>query len=176
MDRFEIMNTTNQLEKFFAVTANGSVSTSLYEAYVGTEIGSPYLLKMGSQGKTSTPVGARFENGTMLCVCNQLQLFVPEGSGALSAACSIERDSVMVSTNYHGGHTSPIVALFLNLEDAQACFDASGGHKFNDERWRDKTLEVLRAIGVDHLKCSISVADQRFWLLPPSEWLEKVAA
>lgn len=157
------MATKERLKSFFAVT-----KTSVYRAVIDGEKEVPYLEKIACKGKSKVAIGSRISNGTMVSIGRRLQLFVPEGSGVVSPCSTVEREIAMVNTHYWGGNTSEVVALFLKEEDAIVC-SKNGDVVALDPRWRDKTVEVLSAIGDDHPCCSISNnSDLR--LMPKEEW------
>ncbi|MBU6232061.1 MAG: hypothetical protein KGI45_00570 [Patescibacteria group bacterium] len=160
---------TKLLEKFYAVTVTPGSTKSVYEAKIGGDGEKPVLTKIALDGQSKIQVGGQIRNGAMIGITDRLQLFVPEGSGMVSPMSTIERDIVLVSTCYHGGCTSDIVALFLGEAKALACFNEKD-HKRCDQRWVNDSIETLRAIGMEHPYCSISTADPRWWLMPPSFW------
>lgn len=161
------------LDKFYAVTCDAdSGSISVYEALISQEQCNPVLTKLALKGTSSVKEGAQISTGSMLCIMKWLQLFVPEGSGVVSQFSTVQRDAAQVNTTYWGGHTSAIAALFLEKESALTCFNESPQPR--DQRWRTQTLEVLRALGVDHPKCSISTTSADYWLFPPSAWEGKI--
>lgn len=159
------------LKKFYAVTLR-----SVYLARIGKENDEdkdavPALKKItASKDGLGYPAGNEISNGTMLAVRECLQLFVPEGSGWLSPTSTVEREITRVNTRFHGGHTSPIVALFLMEREAMDCFDYSD-LRARDPRWKRQTIEVLRTIGAEHPFCAISSSDSAWWLYPPEEWM-----
>jgi hypothetical protein len=162
------METKKYLDTFWAVTM-----TSLYQAYISGDKDIPRITKLASRAANpKPPVGSSINNGTMLGICRRLVLFVPEGG-----SCSEQRELAMVNTNYWGGHTTDIVGLFLQEEDAKACYETSYNTLF-DERWRERTIETLRAIGENHPYCSISTEFSKHYseshyidpLCDPKEW------
>ena len=158
------------LEKFYAVTTFAETKTkSAYEAKIGGEGEKPILTKIMLEGESKIKVGGQIKNGTMIAVTKCLELFIPEGSGVISPTSTIQRDIVMVNTRYHGGGTSPIVALFLEKEEVLHCFEQQNLN-YCDQRWIESTIKTLWAIGTDNQYCAISVADARWWLIPPSQW------
>ena len=90
----------------------------------------------------------------MIAVANHLRVFIPEGHGQLSPLTSVERRLEMVNTQYWGGGTSAITALFLTEDKARQCFDQSGLEPC-DPRWIEDTKQVLEAIGEEHPTISI---------------------
>jgi hypothetical protein len=151
------------LQVFYAVTM-----TSVYRV-VGHGEDAPYLEKIALRDSSSTVgISTKVSNGTMVSIGENLNLFVPEGSGRTSPMSTVEREIARVNTSYWGGHTSKVVALFLDGAEALAC-NAQEELIANDSRWRAQTIEVLRAIGDNHMYFSIT-AWNNLWLLPPSEW------
>ena len=155
------------LHSFYAVTL-----TSVYQVRIGTDDPAeevPVLIKIAKKGDGKIDVGTVVSNGTMVAICQHLQMFIPEGSGQLSPSSTIEREVVRVNTHYWGGHTTQIVALFFKEADALECSCESDLQPC-DPRWKKDTIAILRAIGDDHPYCSISAAMPGWWLVPPSEW------
>jgi len=150
------------LKEFWAVTV-----TSVYHALIYGK-GSPELTKiaMGWKWGSRIAVGGKISggSGTMLSVHKQLTIFIPEGGGT----ASFQREIGLVNTRYWLGGTSNVVALFLNKEAALLC-GAAKDYKPCDERWRDETIETLRAIGKEHPYCSISTSPVN-QLVDPKDW------
>ena len=153
------------LGTFYAVTM-----TSIYRAVIN-EKGAPYVEKIAIRAgqNSAVAVGERFSNGTMLSVGPQLILFVPEGHGFMSPMTSVEREIANVNTQWWGGGTSGIVALFLFENDAVVCGRADNLTS-GDKRWHQNTVEVLRAIGENHPFCSVTKHPE-MELVPVREWL-----
>jgi hypothetical protein len=128
--------------------------------------GAPKLVKISCRGQSKVSAGTELADGSMVAVCRHMQLYFPEGGGG--ANTTYERRIENVNTAYWGTGTSDIVALFLREEDAMKCNEAPDLVKL-DSRWREQTIETLRAIGVEHPKCSIS-AWEGLWIMPPEEW------
>ena len=136
------------------------------------EPGTPYLVKIACNGDSAVGVGKRIDNGTMISVGNQLWLFVPEGSGPTAPTSTFQREISLVSNCYWGGQTSCVVALFMNGKDAMACYRESN-HVWCDPRWKNNSIEVLRAIGENHPHCSITNYPDLI-LIPKQDWFQKV--
>ena len=83
----------------------------------------------------------------MLAICKFLQLYEPEGGGGYAG--SYERRIENVNKRYWGGHTSAIVALFKNEQEAKTCFE-SNDLKPCDPRWLEDTKSVIEAIDKNH--------------------------
>ncbi|MEK7463585.1 MAG: hypothetical protein AAB610_00475 [Patescibacteria group bacterium] len=137
------------LEVFYAITM-----TSLYLAEIGNQKKAPKLTKLECKkpAKNKTAIGRVVENGSMLAVGDQLVLFVPEGAGGQNTR--VERELTMVNTSYWGGRTSRVVALFLDKNEARLAYGKSN-HASCDKRWLPQTIATLKAIGLDHPKCSV---------------------
>ena len=156
------------LKVFYAVTK----SKSVYLVRIGSdkpEEEAPLLVKISKNGESKLSVGGTISNGTMIAVGKNLQMFVPEGSGWMSPMSTLEREVSKVNTHFWGGHTSLIVALFLNEAEALDCSCESDLQPC-DARWRKKTSSTLKTIGDNHPYCSISTAGKDWWLIPPEEW------
>jgi hypothetical protein len=127
------------LEKFYAVTM-----TSIYCVEFDKERHQAKATKIALKGVSNLGVGAILD-GPMMAVTKWLQFYIPEGGGLTSFQRKVE----MVNTRYWCGHTSGIVALFLDEESARNCWlnlDLS----LCDSRWIDSTREVIVAIGHEH--------------------------
>ena len=157
----------SHLKEFFAVTVSGS----LWHAEIFNEA-EPYpsLVKLAQAkgSKASWGVGEKESSG-MLAICQHLLLFIPEKYGRAHPMTGYEREPTMVNTFYWGPCTSPIVGLFLSEADARECL-ASNNFEVCDPRWKQSTIEVLRAVGKEHPCCSISTASG-FSLMSPREWM-----
>lgn len=153
-------------EVFYAVTK----STSVYLARIGgTAEGAevPSFTKIAGPESKKIPVGTVIANGSMLAICKELRLFEPEGGDDIVS--KPEREIANVSLQYHRGHTSPIVALFIDKAEALACVKAPD-LQLCDLRWKNSTVAVLKSIGRDHKCCSISIAGEKWWLMPYKDW------
>lgn len=131
------------LHQFYAVTM-----TSVY--FVKDRDGkdpSPLARKIALRGKSEIPLGTKLNNGTMLAITTQLQMYIPEGGGM----GSFERQIEMVNTRWWGGHSSDIVALFTTKKKAMDCFGQNKLQKC-DPRWIEDTKRVIKRIGDEHPK------------------------
>ena len=106
------------IHEFLAVTM-----TSVYHVKdgideKGNQYGGPTAQKIALRGESKVPVGGHLKNGTMLAICDQLIMYIPEGGGITS----FERKIELVNTRYWGGNSSQIVALFLvdEIEERKA--------------------------------------------------------
>ncbi|MFA6047576.1 MAG: hypothetical protein WCV59_00535 [Parcubacteria group bacterium] len=132
------------LHQFFVVTL-----TSLY--LVSEEKNKehfPTVKKIAlREGTTSEmAVGMMLRNGNLVAV-------TPGGIGLYSAHWTEgeKRPTYYeVNDNRHGGHTTPVVALFLDENKARKCLRARK-YRHCDPRWKKQTKEVLDAIGDNHL-------------------------
>lgn len=142
------------LKEFYAVTKN-----SLYCASVGGVGQAPFIIKIISRDKNNRiKLGEKIDNGSMIAIGTYLQFFTPESDSPI----------LPQKVNW-GGCTSKIVALFMDKNTALQCV-GSQDYVPCDPRWKKNTIEVLRAIGTDHLYFSVSTDNPNFWLLPPEEW------
>lgn len=105
----------------------------------------PTAEKIALRGKSEVGVGGKLQKGTMLAVCDQLILYIPEGGGYTSFERRIEK----VNSRYWGENSSPIVGLFLTATEAVDCL-ASADLQPADTRWLSETKNVLEVIGDDH--------------------------
>jgi len=131
------------LREFFAVTW-----TSLYRVACNENPGesTPIVEKMALRNNSNLPVGKRLRNGRFVgvrrdCIC----LYEDEQASDSRRP----RPPEELSTYFYGGHTTPIVALFLRRRDAERCL-RTGSTICLDPRWKKQTLAVVRAIGDDH--------------------------
>jgi hypothetical protein len=136
------------IHEFLAVT-----KTSVYHVKDGIDgegnYHGPMAQKIALKSPSNIPVGDFLRNGTMLAICHQLIMYVPEGGGITSFQRKIEE----VNTCWWGSNSSSIVALFLvdEIEERKArdCFQH---HDLQpcDSRWLEDTQKVLDAIGDEH--------------------------
>ena len=133
------------LEEFFAVT-----KTSVYRvSSQKDEKGFPVVEKIALRGESAVPVGGRLHNGHLVGIMKtEINLYYEDYSPFSGRREQPQRPEE-VNIHYWGGHTSPIVALFLNKEEAMSCFN-SENQKNCDPRWRKQTEETLGAIGDNH--------------------------
>ncbi len=134
----------DDLKEFFAVT-----TTSLYKVVALGEKDCPYIEKIALNGDSKIPVGTKIGDAPMLAVANYLQFYYPEGHSLLSPQTSEVRELERVNTMWWRMGTSSIVALFLKEEEAWSCFNRPELLPC-DQRWIDKTKEVLERIGDNH--------------------------
>jgi hypothetical protein len=139
------------LKEFFAVTRN-----SVYQAVVYGEENCPFIKKISVVGGIiGLPVGKVLgADGTLLAVADNLQFYYPEGHSMLSPQTSEERRLERVNTMWWRAGTSLIVALFLDKDEASFCSEQPDLQPC-DQRWIEKTKEVLEAIGEEHPNVTI---------------------
>lgn len=160
------METTSFLKKFFAVT-----TTALYKVVIDKRLSNPEIVKMEFKGKGKSKEGYRINKHRMVAVCKRLITFNPLGSNFVSQKRFEEKQISNIHTLQWGEQTSEIIALFLEEKDARTCYNLVIVKQKNDiDKWRQDTIEVLRAIGENHPHCSIEVLSPILWLIPPREW------
>ena len=137
------------LSMFFAVTA-----TSIYRVVAEDGKGRAFAEKIALKGESKFPVGHKIEDGMMIAIARCLQAYIPEGHSWLSSQTSFERRLEDVHSSWWRTGTSPIVALFLSEEAAQACFEQPDLVPC-DPRWIDQTKEVLASVGEEHPTISV---------------------
>lgn len=113
------------IHEFFAVT-----ETSVYHVKDDDGSGKPSATKvaLALKGKSKLSVGYILR-GAKIIIYNFLDIESPEDG--------------------HGGHTSPIVALLKDKEEALRCLE-SENLKSCGSRWMKQTREVLDEIGDNH--------------------------
>ena len=146
------------LSEFYAVT-----KTSVYHVNSrNEEENAPYLEKIAIRGESEIAVGEKLQYGYMVALTGiGIILYVPEGGGITSHQRRIEE----VNNRWWGPNTSPVVALFLNKEDALRCNKQPGLIRC-DPRWIDSTLEVVHAIGAEHPVFEVCAYDSLAFLPP----------
>ena len=133
--------------EFFAVTG-----TSVYHAAHEEGKALPRVEKIALKGESVFPVGYVLDGGTMLAICKDLIMYVPEGGGLMNT--TFERRIEYVNTRFWGDKTSSIIALFKTKEEALRCFDEKDTVPC-DPRWLKETTEVLSEIGNNHPRFEI---------------------
>lgn len=134
------MEETQELHEFYAVTISGS----LYRVSdkLDTQTFSPIVEKIGLKGESRIAVGERLTGGSMVGLTKYgLQMYSPDSHSRIPS---------LINNKMFGGKSSPIVALFLDKDDAEKCLYSPSLQEF-DPRWIDSTCEVLRKINNDHL-------------------------
>lgn len=127
--------------KFFAVTETSVYSVSDER----DEKGVPIVEKIALRGESKVAIGQRLSGGQYVGVTPEGIIFYDQDH-----LRNPPQKPEYVNIAFYGGHTSLIVALFLDKEEAMKCHN-SKDHKPSDSRWEDKTKEVLNAIGDNHL-------------------------
>ena len=133
------------LDEFYVVTL-----TSVYHVKAKDNDGYPSAVKIAAKGKSKVSVGQKLLNGDMVGICKFLTMYYPEKYGLLSPLTGIERRIEQVNTRFWGGHTSAIVALFLDRNSALKCLNLYNDLQPCDPRWLSDTQNVLREIGEEH--------------------------
>lgn len=136
----------NEIHEFFAVT-----QTSVYVIKDKKENGCPIVEKIAIRGKSAIPVGGRLNNGSSVGILLRagIILFNPSKTA---------REPESVNISRWGGHTSPIIALFLDKNKAINCLNTKNTTTC-DQRWKKETLETLEKIGNDHPVFVLSILE-----------------
>jgi hypothetical protein len=149
------------LKQFFVVTGR-----SLYLAAM-TEAGGPYLEKLAGTGN-EVPIGHRFDGGEFLALTGPRGAFpYNEDYSPFRGKPARPQRPEDVNTAYWRGGTSPIVALFLTREQADACY-ATSDRQSPDPRWVQETRDTLDSITDEH-PCFIISQHSTLMLLPPEQ-------
>ena len=129
--------------KFFAVTM-----TSVYLVSDDKDENNyPIVEKIALRGQSRVPVGERLKGGNLVGVTSEgIILYYEEHP---SHPGEPYQDPGEVNIRFWGGHTSPIIALFLDKDEAMSCFNENN-LRAGDSRWRKQTQEVLDSIGKNH--------------------------
>ncbi len=138
------MTIETEIHNFFAVTVSGS----LYEVTdEEDENGYPIVKKIVMVGNSSSkPIGWRPKGGSYVGIARGGIVLYNEDNPKPGRVQLPEK----VNTRFHHGHTSPVVALFLNKEDAMTCVSSLSPLEKGDPRWLAQTKAVIDAIGKDH--------------------------
>jgi len=139
-----------KLDRFFAVT-----KTSVYRVESEKdENRDPIVEKIALRGVSRLSVGGRLHNGDFVGIMKAgLVLYIEDHpkSGRI-------QKPEEVNTAFWGGHTSAIVGLFLEKDDAMNC-NHTPFLQICDPRWRKETEKTLRAIGENHPVFILSLWD-----------------
>jgi hypothetical protein len=128
------------IHEFFAVT-----KTSVYIVNdKKDENGIPTVEKIALREKSKIPVGGRLRNGNLVGIMKERIVLYYENCPGRGERLQRPEDA-----NEWGGGTSPIIALFLNKEEAMNCSN-SADLKAWDPRWEKQTKEILNSIGDNH--------------------------
>ncbi len=129
----------DEIHQFYAVTISGSLY--LVSDRPDTESHVPIVEKIVMIGSSRLPAGTRLTGGSLVGITPEgIQMFNPDKHN---------RTAYTVSTNYWGGGSSPIVALFRDESEARECLGSSD-LKAWDPRWQMATNLVLQLIGSEH--------------------------
>lgn len=144
--------------EIFAVT-----KTSVYSVKdERDENGVPIVEKIAVRGRSRVAVGQRLRDGSYAGITPEgIILYEDDHPRHLGRPHHRPEE---VSTAFYGGHTSPIVALFLDKDRAMACFDSEGLMP-SDPRWEAETKEALSSIGDNNPVLVIS-----YWSSNPSKF------
>ncbi len=135
----------DRLREFFAVTA-----TSVYRVNERRDAnGCPLVEKIARRDGSSVPVGGRLKNGELVAVTRRGLIVYSDDLPKRGRDGNRPAKPEEVNTMFWGGHTSPLVALFLKEEDARKCL-VWGSALEIDPLWWTFTRETLEAIGDDH--------------------------
>lgn len=136
------MKEKEALRLFYAVTKTSVYSVSSEKAEDGI---TPIVEKLAVSAYSPVGVGLRLMNGSHVAITGRegIMLYFPQGPGL---RVRLPEDT---NTRYWGGHTSNVVALFLDKDAALAC-SKEKGLRTGDPRWWNSTQEVLDLIGDDH--------------------------
>ena len=136
---------TPPLNEFWVVTG-----TSVYRVHTNEQMMAFATKTKVHTGQSAIQAESQLPGGNMIAIGKEgLLAYTPEGSGLVSPMSTTQKDPEMVNTRYHGGSTSPIVALFLDEKSADEC-TKSTELKTSDPRWKEQTRNVLEAIGENH--------------------------
>lgn len=122
---------------FFAVT----LSKSMYYFSDRKYRKMPIVRKVALKGKSRVLVGGNLKNGDYIGITGDgICLYIEDHpkNGRI-------QDPEEVNTAFWGGHTSPIVGLFLLKKDARNCLNSAKLIK-TDKRWEKQTRQALEAI------------------------------
>jgi hypothetical protein len=132
------------LHEFYAVT-----QTSVY--LVTDKKGKnfvPLVKKIALKGESKIPVGGRLKEGSLVGITRHGIVLYDDDRSPFSKRKGW-KDPEEVNIAFHGGKTSPLVALFLNRKNAFDCFN-SKSLQTCDCRWQRQTKQALEVIGKDH--------------------------
>lgn len=132
------------IHDFFAVTR-----TSVYRVTdQKDENHTPIVEKIALRGTSAVSVGERLKDGGLVGITRWGGIILyDEDHYSKSRKRPLRPEEVNIV--FWGGHTSPVVALFLKEDEAMNCFN-SENLQDRDQRWREQTEEVLTAIGDSH--------------------------
>ena len=126
------------IHQFFAVTRSKSLYRVTDEKDPDTH--APIVEKIVLLGESQVIPGGRLKHGNLVGITDCIQMFVTDKHN---------HTANFVSTSYWGGHSSPIIALFLEETKARECLEPEALQPW-DTRWQAESAAVLRAIGREH--------------------------
>lgn len=129
--------------KFFAVTTTSVYSVTDERDDQGYPIVQKIAIKKGKNSKI--PIGGRLKNGRLVGIQADGIVLYDEDHPRPGR----RQDPEGVNTAFWGGHTSPVVALFLKEDEARTCLNSKDLEKC-DPRWEIQTKKVLSLIKDDH--------------------------
>ena len=136
------------LQEFFAVTM-----TSVYRVgAIKNEHRQPTVEKIALRGGSVIGIGSQLTGGSVVGITKLGILLYQQDYDPFSGRKRLQRPEE-VNTTYWGGMTSSIVALFLDRDEALACFNELADCiclTNCDPQWQEKTEAVLMAIGNGH--------------------------
>ncbi|MEI6420152.1 MAG: hypothetical protein WCO30_00830 [bacterium] len=149
------------LKKFYAVT-----ETSIYLVSM-TEDCKPWVEKIFLMDNRCSPVkkGSTLKHGSKVSIGRTIIMFSPHNE--------YQKDIGGIDDRLWGGHTSAVIALFLNKKKAVACAKSDCFHSPCDRRWLDETKAVLDRIGGSHPVFSITQFNHLRLLTPDKKEKEK---
>jgi len=135
-----------RVTEFFAVT-----KTSLYRvrAERSEPNGVPLVQKISQRADSAIAVGGRLLGGTHVAITRRGLFLYCQAYSHRSWSDERPQRLEQVDSWLWGDHTSPIIGLFLDKHEANACFAASR-RQCCDRRWREATSATLATIGDDH--------------------------
>lgn len=134
-----------RLKEFFAVTL-----TSVYRVNERKDLnGFPLVEKIAQRGASHVGVGGRLKNGELVAVTRRGLIVYSDDLPSRGRPGDRPAKPEEVNTMFWGGHTSPLVALFLEEEDARKCL-VWGSDRELDPLWWNFTRDTLAAIGDGH--------------------------
>ena len=142
------------LGEFFAVTRNSLYRVSREKA----EHNIPIVEQIAAHFKSDLLKDGRLHGGYYVGITKDGLVLYYEDYLPGQKPSHIQRPE-MVNVAQWGDHTSYVVALFLNKDEALNCFNSSDDLKQCDPRWRVQTEETLEVIGDNHPVFILSILD-----------------
>lgn len=128
------------MQEFYATTVSGGV----YHASCTNDVLVAKKIYHYGSPPENFPIGVELKNGCLLGItkCRGIVRYSPQYSGG--KRCT----AWSTNTGYWGGHTSPILGLFLTRDEAYA------GYSHDNTAWDwlcvESSLRVITSIGEDH--------------------------